>query len=115
VELRTAITSENKRTNLQDPEEDHRAGICEARKQDAQRVAEGEKQDLVAGSAPSGARRIGLDFVDGLIPSETEKNTAHRAGSDNVETSTTWDSFAPTAREREREIVEDDEPGLIEP
>jgi hypothetical protein len=29
-----------------------------------------------------------------------EKETAHGAGAGNIEVAATWDSFAPTARER---------------
>jgi hypothetical protein len=38
VELRTAIASGKRRTNLQNPQEDPRAGLHEESKRDAQRV-----------------------------------------------------------------------------
>jgi hypothetical protein len=81
-------------TNLQDPQEDLRTGICEASKHYVQWVVEGEKTDLVEGSAPSGVRKQGSDIVEGSTPSETKKETADRAGVSNVE--------APAPRERER-------------
>jgi hypothetical protein len=95
VELRTAVTFGKRRTNLQDPQEDPRAGIREVSKRDVQWVAEGEKQDLVEGSAPHRARRQVPDVVEGSTPSRTEKETADRAGAGNVE------APAPTTTERE--------------
>jgi hypothetical protein len=45
VELRTAVTSGKRKTNLQDPQEDPRAGIYdEASKQDVQRVTKMRNQ-----------------------------------------------------------------------
>jgi hypothetical protein len=79
VKLRTAVTSGKKSTDLRDPEGDPRAGIREARNRDVQRVTKND----------------GPDIVKGLTPSETEKETADRAGAGNVE------APAPTDRERE--------------
>jgi hypothetical protein len=47
VELKTPVTSGKRRTNLQDPQENPRAGIREASKRDIQRVSEKEEMDLV--------------------------------------------------------------------
>jgi hypothetical protein len=47
VELKTAITSGMKRADLQDSQEDPRAGIREASNRDVQRVSENEEMDLV--------------------------------------------------------------------
>jgi hypothetical protein len=44
-----------------------------------------------------------LGIVEGLIHTETKKETAHRAGAGNVEALATQDSLAPTVgRERIR-------------
>jgi hypothetical protein len=53
VELKTAITSGEKRTSLQDPQEDPRAGICEGSKRDLQWVSENEEMDLVERVTPN--------------------------------------------------------------
>jgi hypothetical protein len=53
VELKTAVTSGKRRTDLQDPQEDPRAGIHEANKWDVQRVSENEEMDLVERLVPS--------------------------------------------------------------
>jgi hypothetical protein len=81
MELKTAITSGKMKTDLQDPQEDTRGRIREASKRDVQRVT---KYD-------------GWNIVERSTPSETEKETADRAGAGNVEASTS------AARERERE------------
>jgi hypothetical protein len=79
VELKTAITFGKRRTNLQDAQEDPRAGICEAGKWDVQRVLENGEMDLVERSAPS----------------ETKKEIVHGVGVGNVGVPATGDSFAP--------------------
>jgi hypothetical protein len=76
MELRTAITSGKRLTNLQDPQEDPRAGIHESSKQNAQQVAESEKPNLVEGSGPSRTRKHRSDFVECSTSSKTEKETA---------------------------------------
>jgi hypothetical protein len=82
LKLRIAITSGKKRIDLQDRQEDRRAGIREARKRDVQRVTKDNGPDIVKGSTPS----------------ETEKETASRAGAGIVEAPP-----PPLERERERE------------
>jgi hypothetical protein len=77
VELRTAIISGKRRTNLQDHQEHPRAGICEASKRDVQRAAEGEKPELMEESAPSEERKEKKsEVLERSTPSETEKETA---------------------------------------
>jgi hypothetical protein len=53
VELRTAVTSGKRRTNLQDPQDDPGAGIREASKREVQRIIKKQTLDLVEESAPS--------------------------------------------------------------
>jgi hypothetical protein len=52
MELKTAITSGKRRTELQDPQEDPRAGIREASKRDVLRVTKNDGSDIVEGSTP---------------------------------------------------------------
>jgi hypothetical protein len=104
VELRTAVTSGKKRTDIKYPQEDPRARIREASKRNVQRAAKGEKPELVEASATSGARKQGSEVVEGSTPSETEKKTAHRSAAGNVDSQAMCDSLSPTARVRERYI-----------
>jgi hypothetical protein len=86
VELKTAITSGKRRTDLQDPQEDPRVGIHEASKWAVKRVSENEEMNLV--------ERLGH--------SETKKEIIHRVGAGNVGAPATRDSFAPPKKERNR-------------
>jgi hypothetical protein len=81
VELSAASNSGKRSTHLQDPQEDPRTGIREASQRDVQRVVKND----------------GPGIVEGWTPSETEKDTARRAGACNVE------AQAPRSNERERE------------
>jgi hypothetical protein len=76
VELKTAITSGEGRNNLQDPQQEPRAGIHEASKLDIQWVTKND----------------GPDIVEELTLFKTEKEMAGRVGAGNVE--------APAPRER---------------
>jgi hypothetical protein len=53
AELKTAINSGRRRTDLQDPQEDPRAEIHEASKEDVQRVTKNDGPDIVEGLTPS--------------------------------------------------------------
>jgi hypothetical protein len=79
VELKTAVTSVKKRTDLQDPQEEPRAGIHQVSKQDFQLVLENKEMDL----------------VERLAPSKMKKEIVHGVGAGNVEAPATRDSFAP--------------------
>jgi hypothetical protein len=77
--LKEATVSGKRRTDLQDPQNDSRAGIHETSKWDVQGVTKNDEPDIVEGTAPS----------------ETEKETAHRAGAGNVEAPATRDGLNP--------------------
>jgi hypothetical protein len=77
--LKEASISGKGRTDLQDPQNDPRAGIHEASKWDVQRITKNDEPDIVEGTAPS----------------KMEKETAHRAGASNVEAMDTWDGLNP--------------------
>jgi hypothetical protein len=78
----TAVTS-GKRTDLQDPQEDPRARICEASKRDVQWVSENGEMDLVERSASS----------------KMKKEIMHGVGAGTVGALATRDSFA-TSKEK---------------
>jgi hypothetical protein len=87
VELKTSIISGKRRTDLQDPREDPRAGICEVSKQNVQWVSE-------------------MDLVERSAPSETEKEILYGVGAGNVGASATRDSFAHQKKKKKEDDSE---------
>jgi hypothetical protein len=94
VELKTAVTSGKKRVDLQDSQEDPRAGIREESNRDVQRVAEGERLNTVEVLVSSRETKQGLD-TGGVKPLQNEREAGNRGGASYVE--------APTSPARVRE------------
>jgi hypothetical protein len=59
-------------------------GVLEESNGDVQRVEEGDRLDSVEGSASSGARKQGLDVVEGSTPSEREEESTSITGNVSV-------------------------------
>jgi hypothetical protein len=99
LRLQRAATSWKREENQQDLQEVHQMEDHETSSRNFQQVTKNDP----------------LDILEDSTPSETEKETARRAGASNVEALTTQDRLAPTfEKERERErkkLDEGDMPG----
>jgi hypothetical protein len=84
VELKTAITSGEKSTSLQDPKEDPRAEIRELSKRDVRQALENE------------------DTVEMSAPSETKKEILHGVRARHVGAPATPGVTAPLLEDRDR-------------